>query len=137
MTPDALAAIHKAAFTDSRPWESQEFRALLDQKFCFCVGDSKGFAFGRAIAGESELLTIAVLPKFQRQGIGQTLLTAYHQEALKRGASQCFLEVAQDNTSAISLYISDRYTQTSVRKAYYPRPEGPAADALILTRNLI
>lgn len=136
MTPDALALIHKAAFRESRPWESQEFRSLLKQKFCFCLGDSRGFALGRAIAGECELLTVAVVPKFQRQGVGRALMQAYHTEALNRGSQQCFLEVAKDNINAINLYLSDGYTQVAERKNYYTRPNGQTVDALILSRNL-
>lgn len=136
MTPEALARIHALAFTESRPWEASEFAALQNSPHCFCLGDSRGFALGRVIAGESELLTIAVCPEFQQQGFGRRLLEAYHAEAQKLGAETCFLEVAVDNKPAICLYESTGYAPAGRRRGYYKRANGSAVDALIFARSL-
>lgn len=135
MTPQDFARIHALAFHESRPWDAAEFEALLASKYCFCVGDSRGFAIGRAIAGESELLTIAVAPEFQGQGFGRRLLGLYHDKAHEMGAETFFLEVARDNTAAIGLYESTGYITSSTRPAYYKRVDGSAVDALIMTRD--
>ncbi|MEQ9694277.1 GNAT family N-acetyltransferase [Shimia sp. SDUM112013] len=136
MTPETLARIHQAAFTISRGWQSGEFRDLLDSPFCFVVGDDAGFALGREIAGEAELLTIAVHPDHQGQGLGAKWLAAFHDIARARGADMAFLEVADDNHAAIHLYLSAGYRDQSRRKGYYKRPAGPPVDARILSRPL-
>lgn len=135
LSPKDFAQIHAAAFTESRPWSATEFQALLETKHCFWIGDSHGFALGRAIAGESELLTIAVAPEFQGKGLGRRLLEAYHAEAHSLGATTFLLEVARDNIAAIKLYESAGYQQISVRKNYYARVDASPVDALILRKD--
>jgi len=136
MRPEDFARIHAAAFRESRPWSAAEFEALLHSKHCFWVGDSHGFALGRTIAGESELLTIAVAPDDQGKGIGRRLLREYHDQAHDVGATSFFLEVAQDNKAAINLYLSEGYLQSAVRKAYYAREDAAPVDALILRKDM-
>lgn len=135
MTPDDFAKLHAAAFSESRPWSAEEFAHLLASEHCFWVGDSRGFSLGRVIAGESELLTIAVDPLSQGQGLGRLLLQHYHQEAQSRGAELAFLEVAEDNVTALNLYKSDNYSISGTRSAYYKRPDGTAVDALMMQRK--
>ncbi|UZD90132.1 GNAT family N-acetyltransferase [Cognatishimia activa] len=118
MTPSGFARIYERAFPESRPWSAAEFEDILSSKHSFYVGDSRGFAVGRVIAGESELITLAVEPKFQGQGFGRRLLKLYQAEALKLGAESYFLEVASDNKTAINLYISDGYSVSSSRPNY-------------------
>lgn len=135
MTPQELAQIYALAFPESRPWDAVEFETLMQSKFCFTFGDSRGFGLGRVVAGESELITIAVVPKFQGQGIGRDLLSHYHHKALNLGAVTFFLEVSSDNKKAISLYRSDGYKEKSRRENYYRRQNGTTADALIMTKD--
>ncbi|MDO6726163.1 MAG: GNAT family N-acetyltransferase [Cognatishimia sp.] len=136
MTPESLSKIHKAAFNDSRPWESSEFASFLESPLCFCEGDSRGFALGRVIADESELLTLAVDPEFQGLGLGRLFLNQYHETAKLRGATTTFLEVAADNAVAINIYLSNDYKTNSTRPEYYARTNGDKVDALIMSRSL-
>lgn len=136
MTPDMLATIHAAAFAGSRGWSAREFDELLSSPFCFLVGNENGFAIGRVIADEAELLTIATPPSVQRSGFGRQCLTGFHREATARGAVSAFLEVAEDNAAAIALYESEGWSQTAVRKGYYARIGANPVDARILTRHL-
>ncbi len=136
MTPDALATLHAAAFSQSRPWSADEFAALLASPFCFLVGDAKSFALGRAIADEAELLTIATHPDARRMGLARDRLAIFEGIARSRGATSAFLEVAADNPAALGLYTAQCYVQTGQRKAYYARPDAPAVDALMLRKTL-
>lgn len=136
MTPEEMAALHAAAFTQSRPWSADEFAALLASPFCFLVGDAKSFALGRAIADEAELLTIATHPDARRLGLAHDRLSAFEQGARSRGATSAFLEVAADNPAAVALYTAQGYLRTHRRKAYYARPDAPAVDALIMRKTL-
>ena len=137
MTPDALAALHARCFTMPRPWAAAEFAALLTSKGVFLQNTAAGFALGREIAGESELLTLAVDPALQRQGHGRRLLTAFEAESRKRGATEALLEVAATNTNARALYKTAGYTESGRRPRYYSPPQGEKIDAILMRKSLI
>lgn len=135
MTPEALAQLHARAFTAQRPWDAGEFASLLGSALVFVVGEPRGFAMGRVIADEAELLTLATDPAHRRQGLGRAMLAAYEQEARARGAARSFLEVAADNTGAIALYHSAGYGRDGVRPGYYHMPQGARVDAVLMSRR--
>lgn len=136
MTPEALARLHARAFTHPRPWTAQEFADLLASPHAFVTGDARGFAMGRVIADEAELLTIATDPDHRRAGLARTTLGAFHTAAQSRGATMAFLEVAADNAPARALYDAAGYVQTGLRKGYYRNRTGATVDALLLSRAL-
>ena len=131
-----MAALHAAAFTQSRPWSELEFSGLLATSGTFAIGHSDAFALVRVIADEAELLTIATHPARRRLGLARALMRAWEAEAAARGAGQAFLEVAEDNLAARALYAATGYAETGRRKGYYARATGPAVDALVLARPL-
>ena len=135
MTPEAMAARHAPAVPGARGWSSTEIAALLTAPGGFAVCEPTGFALGRAIAGEAELLTVAVDRAAQRRGTGQALLAAFEAQARARGAERGFLEVAADNTAAIALYRGAGWAETGRRRGYYARPGG-AVDALTMAKPL-
>lgn len=136
MTPEALARLHAAAFTMPRPWSAAEFRALLDSPGVFLAGDGEGFVLGRALAGEAELLTLAVHPAARRRGQGRRWLNAFEAEARARGAEEALLEVAADNAAALALYHSAGWREAGRRPRYYRPAQGPRIDALLLRKGL-
>jgi len=140
MTPEAnfeaLAALHGRCFTSPRPWNAAEFAALLAGPGVFLLGDAAGFVLGRALAGEAELLTLAVAPEARRRGAARLLLAAFEAGAVARGAAEAFLEVAADNAPALGLYQGAGWVEAGRRRGYYRRAEGPATDALILRKVL-
>lgn len=94
-----------------------------------------GFALTRTLAGESELLTLAVHPTRQRRGIARELLSDWINHASPI-ADLAFLEVAADNAGAIALYSSLSFDESGRRKGYYRRKTGPAMDAIMMTRAI-
>ncbi|KEJ89769.1 GNAT family N-acetyltransferase [Sulfitobacter donghicola] len=135
MTPEEMAQIHHAAFTQERGWAANEFKDLLQQRFIQVFSTQGGFALTRSLAGESELLTLAVAPHHQRRGIAKALLTDWI-AATSAHADTAFLEVAADNHAAIALYKTFSFQSAGIRKAYYKRASGPAVDAVLMTRAL-
>ena len=133
MTPDQMARIHAASFLSDRPWSAVEFEALLADKFVTAHHATEGFALVRTVAGESELLTLAVDPGHQRRGIA-TALIARWLSGIDGAADTAFLEVAADNTPAIALYRCAGFAKVAIRTAYYMRRNGIPVDALILSR---
>ena len=134
MTPEALAAIHASAF--ERPWDAAAFAGLLGQAGLFALGDDRGFILVRAVADEAEILTLAVRPEARRGGLGRDLVEAGARAAQARGAATLHLEVAEDNAAALGLYHATGFSEVGRRPGYYVRADGPAADALLLARNL-
>ncbi len=135
MTPGEMARIHAAAFAPQRGWNADEFTALLAQPHSSAFTAQGGFALTRTVAGETELLTLAVAPDHQRRGVANSLITEWTQST-STSAETAFLEVAADNTGAIALYNKHGFIQSGLRKAYYARADGAAADALLMTRAL-
>jgi len=137
VTPEQLAEIYKSAFTNSRAWEPSEFTEILAQPTTFLVEKgSQGFAIGRAVTGEAELITLAVAPKTQRQGVGRTLLTAFQERAASLGATRLFLEVSEDNLPAITLYRTQNWAESGRRKSYYKRANGVTCDSILFEKKL-
>jgi ribosomal-protein-alanine N-acetyltransferase len=139
-----MAALHALAF--AAPWDAKAFAALLDGPGVFALGVEEmgaldaevlcGLILMRAIAGEAEVLTLATAPGLRRRGVARALLEAALQSAAVHGARQAFLEVAHDNIAAIALYERAGFSPVGRRPAYYARPFGGAADALVLSRTL-
>lgn len=136
MTPEALADLHARCFTMPRPWSRDEFADLLASPHVFLVSRPQGFALGRVIAGEAELLTIAVAPQARRTGLGHALMRDFEAKARTLAAQEVFLEVAETNTPARALYRAQGYAEAGYRKSYYQAPNGARIDALILRKTL-
>lgn len=129
MTPAQLSVLHGAAFHDERAWSATEFEDLLSQPTAHLFTAPRGFALIRVVADEAELLVIAVHPDAQGAGVGRKLMQDWMQGI---AASEAFLEVAQDNAAAISLYKSCGFAQVGQRRAYYARKNAPDVDAIVM-----
>lgn len=135
-----LARIHAQGFY--RGWPVGEFENFLADADTpvYVACDAKrriaGFALIRIAADEAELLTIAVDPKWRGKRIGKALLDAVFQDLLMSPARRMFLEVSEENQAAIKLYQRHGFTTISTRKGYYAKPDGSAATALVMARDL-
>ncbi len=134
--PARLAAIHAACFDTPRPWSVEEFTAMLAAPGILLVTEPEGFLIGRALAGEAEILTLAVAPAARRAGVAARLLTAFLERAAGAGAARAFLEVAERNAPARALYARAGFVETGRRPRYYRHPDGSRSDALVLARAL-
>lgn len=137
MTPDRLATLHALCFRSPPPWSAADFASFAADPLAFLLveGDA-AFLLGRAVAGEAELLTLAVAPESRRLGLGSKLLSRFLYQARLRGADQAFLEVSAQNPAAVKLYESQGFILSGRRRGYYATPEGPRVDALVMTRAL-
>ena len=79
-----------------------------------------GFALYRVVAGEGELLNLAVHPSARRSGVGRALLLE-----MMPLAKIWHLEVRESNLAAIALYQSLGFVQVGRRASYYA--DGEAA----------
>jgi ribosomal-protein-alanine N-acetyltransferase len=98
-------------------------------------GEVIGFALGRVIAGEAELLLLAVRRSSQARGVGQLLLDRFTAIAKSRGAERLHLEVREGNR-AIRLYKRAGFSEVGRRRNYYSGRDGELYDALTLARSV-
>lgn len=135
---ELLAALHARCFEEK--WTSEAYGRLLAGPgvtgFLAVAPDGApcGFALVRAIAGEAEVLTIGVLPDYRRQGHGRALVDAMIGVAEAAGAEHLFLEVAEDNPAAQSLYRQAGFELIARRREYYGAERG-RIDALVMRRS--
>ena len=135
MTADDVAALVKIeniCFTD--PWSENMVADLVDSSWdevrVLENGETvAGYINYRFIAGEGELMRIAVLPELRGHGLSRKLMDFMTEDAAKNGVPDITLEVRAGNASAIGLYKSYGFKEEAVRKGYY---HNPTEDALIL-----
>lgn len=148
MVPDhcrAVAELHGQRFP--RAWGDGEFLSLLLQPntFGFAAWQTNtlifkaplsGFVLAREVAGEAEILTIAVGEKVGRFGLGWRLMQAAIREAKSRGGEAMFLEVDDGNAPALGLYRKLGFEKAGERPAYYTDEQGRRTSALVMRRDL-
>lgn len=135
-----LATYEKELFPYS-PWSTaqfkEEFAGIPKTRFMSVAEDSNtivGYCgvFVPAPGIEADILTVAVLPAYRRQGIAKEFMRQIEAYAVERQASAMMLEVELSNESAIKLYESLGYMKISVRMDYY----GPGKDAHVMRKEL-
>jgi ribosomal-protein-alanine N-acetyltransferase len=135
----AMARLQAGSFAEA--WSAADIETLLTGPGGFGLvvdagGRVAGFLIGRAAGGEAEILTVAVDEAHRRRGLGGALVEAAAVAAQATGAACLFLEVATDNTAGLALYEAAGFGRAGFRPAYYRRQNAPAADALVLRRDL-
>ena len=134
-----LVGYEKELFPYS-PWNSAQFKeefAGISRTRFMSVAESDNRIVGYcgvfvpAPGVEADILTVAVLPEFRRQGIAREFMRQIEQWSEERGASAMMLEVEHTNAAAIELYQALGYMQISVRMNYY----GPGSDALVMRKE--
>lgn len=138
-----LAEIHGLSFPHQ--WDEDELSRLNGQDGVMILEARRaspygtrnplGFIIIRTVAGEAEVLTIAVHPRSRGRGVGKKLM----QEAIFRLYSdrcEClFLEVDSANDPAVLLYKSLGFRQIGERKGYYRNGKGNGT-ALVMRVDL-
>jgi ribosomal-protein-alanine N-acetyltransferase len=138
---DEIAALHAQLFDPA--WDAASITSSIEHpasaSFIAQIRDPRvlaGFVIGRIAADEAEILSIGVAPEWQRRGIGRHMVEGLVRAARRAEVKRVFLEVASDNAAGGALYLSLGFRPAGGRKAYYTRPGGTTADALILTLDL-
>jgi ribosomal-protein-alanine N-acetyltransferase len=96
--------------------------------------EAVGFALGRTVAGEAELLLLAVKRSRQKAGVGKKLLDRFIEDAGGRGARRLHLEV-RDGNHALKLYAGAGFSEVGRRKNYYTGRDGQIYDAITLAKT--
>lgn len=136
MTPDELARIHSAAFIVPEPWDAAAFASWIATPGVHLSYAPQALCLTRFVGDEAEILTLAVHPDAQGQGLGKTLLRRAIMAAAQAGAVSMVLEVAQNNPAALALYHNQGFAQVGLRPRYYRGVDGARIDALILRAKI-
>jgi ribosomal-protein-alanine N-acetyltransferase len=84
------------------------------------------------ITKRGHVISIAVLPEYQRKGIGEALMRETMVAMRQYKAKDCYLEVRVSNSQAINMYKKLNFETLRTVHGYYADGE----DAAIMTRKL-
>lgn len=82
---------------------------------------------------EMHLLNITVVPAWQGRGLAVAMLDRLVAVCRERGLTQLWLEVRLSNERAQAVYRRYGFVEVGRRRAYYPMPQGPREDALLMS----
>lgn len=126
-----------AASPGAAQWSLEAYARLLEESSLALVLSEEsrtiGFIALRVIAGEAEILNLAVLPESRRRGCGSRLLAAAELHARSSGALSLFLEVRESNSPAIRFYENQGFVRTGLRPNYY---RDPAEAAVLMMKKI-
>ncbi|HHW7507478.1 TPA: ribosomal protein S18-alanine N-acetyltransferase [Mannheimia haemolytica] len=94
------------------------------------------FAISQIVLDEATLFNIAVDPAFQGKGFGKRLLSELILQLQQKNVATLWLEVRESNQTAQKLYNSLGFNEVTIRKNYYPTPEGGKENAVIMALYL-
>lgn len=135
--PDAQAMARVHALCFDKPWPTLDMTVHVWRDLCLGIGDPlSSFAILRSSDIDAEILTVATDPAARGRGLAGDVLRVAIDRYRRAGLRHIFLEVAEDNDSARTLYKRLGFTPIGRRPAYYTRPEGRIA-AITFSLDLI
>jgi len=141
MSPEdvaGVAQIEKECFSDA--WSERLLHEMLESPYdeAWVLAGPEGSLYGyiniRFLAGEGELMRIAVRENFRGLGYSRKLMERMVKSAEEKQAYDLTLEVRAGNRAAINLYKSYGFKKEAVRRGYYHNPD---EDAFIMWRRAL
>ena len=131
----AIAEMEKLCFSD--PWSVNSITAELNNALSLWIVAMDGtklvgYVGSQSVLGWSDMMNLAVLPEYRRQGVGEALVTNLIEKLQEKKNTCLTLEVRASNAPAISLYQKMGFVQVGRRPNYYHNPK---EDALILRKE--
>jgi ribosomal-protein-alanine N-acetyltransferase len=119
----ALATLHHDSFPKS--WSEDAFISLLNAAttsglLAATEQTPVGFILAQVFMDEVEVLTFAVTPSHQGQGVGTQLLSTLLDKLKAQGIKNLFLDVSVLNTAARALYEKYGFQPIAKRINYFP-----------------
>lgn len=115
------------------PWRESQFLESVSRHHCLVLSLETqiiGYTVYTVVAGEAEILNIAIHPGYQGKGYGRQLLE-YLMSIVSEQAERFFLEVRASNHPAIHLYQDVGFVEICLRRNYYQTSAG-SEDAIVM-----
>jgi ribosomal-protein-alanine N-acetyltransferase len=135
-----LVSMERVLFADS-PWSmgqfKEEFKGVPNSRYFMVATNEQdqivGYAAVLVVAPgvEADVLTVAVLPEYARQGIATHFMGELEKWSKEKQATAMMLEVGVENAGAIALYEKLGYQNIATRRNYY----GHGLDALVMRKE--
>ena len=130
-----IAQLEKQCF--SAPWSEKSLVSELKSALALWIvaidGDTVvGYVGSQSVLGEADMMNLAVLPDYRRQGIGKKLVLTLIDELQKKSIHSLTLEVRVSNVSALALYNKLGFFEVGIRPNYYSYPK---ENAMILRKE--
>ena len=133
---EQFAKIHSQSFNQKNLKYSSEFilSLLKNPNISYIYKKNKGFCIFSCNEKEAEIITMAILPKYQNQGIGFLILTELEGILSEINCNNVFLEVASNNLIAIHLYDKLGLKSFGIRKNYYSISKNNKVNAILMKK---
>ena len=127
--PEVQATLETAS--EAAAWSAEGLTGIYEQHTsCFLLARQDeqivGVISGREIMDQGEILNLAVIPKYRRQGVARMLVQALLEVFRREHVVEVFLEVRESNGTAIAFYESLGFGEVGRRPRYYQNPEEAA-----------
>lgn len=131
----SVAALERMCF--SNPWSENSVASELDNPLSLWLVATDGtevigYIGSQSVMGESDMMNVAVSPKYRRTGVATGLINALVEALRQRQNHSLCLEVRASNAPAIDLYEGMGFCMVGRRRNYY---RDPREDALILRKE--
>ena len=131
---NALAELEQQIFSD--PWSVTSISETVRQPHAICVTAEKsgrvaGYLFLYAVAGEGEIVRIAVANDLRRQGVGTDLMRELETICQNEKIAKLNLEVRESNVEARAFYAAHCFEENGLRRSFY---DNPCEDAILMSR---
>jgi ribosomal-protein-alanine N-acetyltransferase len=139
--PAVLAMERQACLHPVHAWTEDNYRSSLRSGYWMRVrtqletGQIVGVCVAMSGFEEMHLLNIAVDKSLHGAGVARGLLDVLCDHCRQAGLPLLWLEVRPSNERARGLYRRHGFVDVSVRKGYYPAPDG-REDALVMRLTL-
>ena len=133
---EQFANIHFQSFNQRNLRFTSKFilSLLIKPNTSYIYRIKKGFCIFNQVKEESEIITMAILPKYQNQGIGFSIIKELEEILLSMNCNKVYLEVACDNLIAIRLYEKIGFKSYGIRKKYYSISKDKKIDAILMKK---
>ncbi len=115
-------------------WSAEQISTLPDHAVyiaAFSDGRMCGIGSMYCVFGDGQIMNIAVLEDFRRQGVAKEILNTLILSAREKNCESISLEVADNNPAAIRLYEKCGFSAVGRRKGFYGD-----ADAIVMEIRL-
>ena len=121
---ETLYVMDQACYAPGIAYSKRTLRWFLSLPGADCLvaeaeGEIAGFLLAEHAGRRAHLITLDVLERYRRRGIGTALLRAMEEKLAAGGVEHIELETATDNDAAVAFWHKHGYRTLGVLKRYY------------------